>query len=187
LDNLVPKDSQVQSVDDMWYHMRILPYRTTDNVIDGVVMTFADITMAKQLEESLNQQSQLQAARDCAENIIAAIREPLVVLNDKLRIVSASRAFYRTFRTTPAEIEGQFLYEINQGQWDIPDLRRLLEDVLSKNTQFEDFQVEHDFPALGHKALLLNARPIASEEDRGSLILLAIEETGKFAGKNESV
>ena len=127
--------------------MRVLPYRTADNVIDGVVMTFADITAIKQLEESLGeQQAELQAARDYAENIIATIREPLVVLDGELRIVSASRSFYETFQVTPAETEGRLLYEIGQRQWDIPALRQLLEDILPKNTQFEDFRVEHDFP-----------------------------------------
>ncbi len=89
LDTLVPKEVQVQASDGRWYNMRVLPYRTADNVIDGVVMTFADMTALKQTE------AQLQEARDFAESIIATIREPLVVLDGELRIVSASRSFYR--------------------------------------------------------------------------------------------
>jgi PAS domain-containing protein len=184
LDTLVPKESQVQASDGRWYDMRVLPYRTADNVIDGVVMTFADITAIKQLEESLRQQqeslrqrqAELQTAREFAESIIATIREPLLVLDGELRIISASRSFYHIFQVNPAETEGRPLYEIGQGQWDIPALRQLLEDVLPKNTQFADFRVEHDFPAVGHKALLLNARQITSEEHRRSLILLAMED-----------
>ena len=89
LDTLVPKEVQVQAGDGRWYNMRVLPYRTADNVIDGVVMTFADTTALKQTE------AQLQEARDFAESIIATIREPLVVLDGELRIVSASRSFYQ--------------------------------------------------------------------------------------------
>ena len=150
--------------------MRILPYRTADNAIDGVVMTFADITAMKRLEESS------QTAREYAENIIATIREPLVVLDGELRIVSASRSFYETFQVTPAETERRLLYEVGQKQWDIPSLRQLLEDILAKDTQFRDFRVEHDFPGIGHKVLLLNARRMAGKDRQPRLILLAMED-----------
>ena len=177
LDTLVPKEAQVQTSDGRWYNMRILPYRNTDNVIDGVVMTFADITAIRQLEESLRrQQAELQAAHDYAQGIIATVREPLVVLDSELRIVSASAAFYETFQVTPAMTEGRLLYEIGQRQWEIPGLRQLLQDILPNNTSFEDFRVEHDFPAIGHKVLLLNARRIASQDQRPHLILLAMED-----------
>jgi two-component system, chemotaxis family, CheB/CheR fusion protein len=177
LDTLVPKEVQVPTGDGRWYNLRILPYRTTDNVIDGVVLTFADITAIKQLEESLRQrQGELQAARDFAQSIIATIREPLLVLDGELRIISASRSFYRLFQVKPAETEGRLFYEIAQGQWDIPALRQLLEDILPQKTQFDEFRVEHDFPGIGHKVLLLNARQIISEERRMSLILLAMED-----------
>ncbi len=170
LDTLVPKEVQVQASDGRWYNMRVLPYRSADNVIDGVVMTFADTTVLKQTE------AQLQEARDFAQSIIATIREPLAVLDGDLRIISASRSFYETFKVAPAETEGRLFYEIGQRQWDIPELRQLLEDILPDNTRFDDFRVEHDFPAVGHKALLLNARRLTSQEHRRSLILLAMED-----------
>jgi two-component system, chemotaxis family, CheB/CheR fusion protein len=150
--------------------MRVLPYRTADNVIDGVVLTFADTTALKQTE------ARLQEARDFAQSIIATIRELLVALDGDLRIVSASRSFYQTFAVAPAETEGRLLYQTGQRQWDIPELRQLLEDILPKNTQFEAFRVDHAFPPVGHKALLLNARRITSEEHRRSLILLAMKD-----------
>jgi PAS domain-containing protein len=164
--------------------MRVLTYRTVENVIAGVVMTFADITAIKQLEESLRQQQEslrqqqveLQAARDYAQNIIATIREPLVVLDGELRVVSASAAFYETFQVTPAVTEGQLLYEVGQRQWDIPSLRQLLEEMLPKSTRFEDFRVEHDFPTIGHKVLMLNARQIELGAEPARLILLAMED-----------
>jgi two-component system CheB/CheR fusion protein len=187
-DTLVPKETQVQASDGRWYNMRVLTYRTVENVIAGVVMTFADITAIKQLEESLRQhQVELQAARDYAQNIIATIREPLVVLDGELRVVSASAAFYETFQVTPAVTEGRLLYEVGQRQWDIPSLRQLLEDMLPKSTRFEDFRVEHDFPTIGHKVLLLNARQIELGAEPARLILLAMEDiTASSAASRET-
>ena len=170
LDRLVPKEAQVEAKDGHWYNMRILPYRSADNAIDGVVMTFADITAMKRLEESS------QAAREYAENIIATIREPLLVLDGELRIVSASRSFYETFQVTPAETERRLLYEVGHKQWDIPALRQLLGDILAKDTQFRDFRVEHDFPGIGHRVLMLNARRMAGKDRQPQLILLALED-----------
>jgi two-component system CheB/CheR fusion protein len=187
-DTLVPKETQVQASDGRWYNMRVLTYRTVENVIAGVVMTFADITAIKQLEESLRQhQVELQAARDYAQNIIATIREPLVVLDGELRVVSASAAFYETFQVTPAVTEGRLLYEVGQRQWDIPSLRQLLEEMLPKSTRFEDFRVEHDFPTIGHKVLLLNARQIELGAEPARLILLAMEDiTASSAASRET-
>ena len=140
LEKLVPKTAEVEAGDGRWYHLRVLPYRTEDNAIDGVAMTFADITALKRLEASLQQQkAEAQAARDYAENIIATIREPLVVLDGQLRIVSASRSFYETFHVTPAVTEGRLLDQIGRRQWEIPALRQLLEEVLSKDAQFRGF------------------------------------------------
>jgi len=170
LDTLVPKEVQVETDDGRWYNMRVLPYRTADNVIDGVVMTFADTTALKQTE------AQLREAREFAESIIATIRAPLVVLDGDLRIISASRSFYETFKVAPEDTEHRLFHEIGQRQWDIPELRQLLEDILPKNTRFDDFRVEHDFPAIGHRILLLNARQLTSGEHYGTLILLAMED-----------
>ncbi len=170
LDRLLPKEAQVEAKDGHWYNMRILPYRSANNAIDGIVMTFADITAMKQLEESS------QTAREYAENIIATIREPLVALDGELRIVSASQSFYDTFQVTPAEMERRLLYEVGQKQWDIPSLRQLLGDILAQDTQFRDFRVEHDFPGIGHRVLMLNARQMAGNNRHQRLILLAMED-----------
>ena len=170
LDTLIPKEVQVQSGDGLWYNMRILPYRTADNAIDGVVITYADITALKRTE------ARVQEARDFAESIIATIREPLVVLDDELRITSASRSFYQLFQAKPADTEGRRFYDVGQRQWEIPGLRQLLDDLLDKGTPFEDFQVEYDSEAIGHKVLVLNARRIARETGQPDLILLAMEE-----------
>ena len=174
LDRLVLKETQVEAKDGHWYKMRILPYRGADNVIDGVVMTFADITAMKRWRKR-------RRRREYAENIIATIREPLVVLDGELRIVSASQSFYETFQVTPAATERRLLYEIGQKQWDIPSLRQRLEDILATGTEFRDFRVEHDLPGIGPRVLVLNARPMtgpkmAGQDRQPRLILLAMED-----------
>ena len=171
------KELEVEDKDGRWYLMRILPYRTIENVIDGVVVTFIDIhdrkTAAEKIE-SLNQS--LQAARNYAEGIIATLREPLLVLNEDLRVVSANRSFYRTFEVNPESTEGRFIYDLGNRQWDIPRLRELLERIIPENNVFEDYVVEHTFPAIGFRRMLLNARKIAPEKTGRALILLAMED-----------
>jgi two-component system CheB/CheR fusion protein len=109
-----------------------------------------------------------------AENIIATVREPLVILDRDLRVVSANRSFYRTFKVTPKETEQQLLYNLGNGQWNIPKLRKLLEEILPQKTTVEDYEVEHYFETIGQKTMLLNARKIIEEEEE--LTLLAIED-----------
>jgi two-component system CheB/CheR fusion protein len=176
-DKLVPKELQIEANDGSWYNLRILPYRTLDNVIDGVVMTFSDITELKRLEASFREQhAEAGTCLDCAENIIATIREPVVILDAELRIVAASRSFCQTFQVASAIIEGRPHYESARQQWEVPGLRQLVDNVLSKNAQFLDVRVEHDFPNIGHKVLLLNARRMIGANRHLPLVLLAIED-----------
>ncbi len=169
LDTLQVIEKQVKIADGKWFQMIARPYRTSENQIAGVVVTFSDITTIKKLEQAM------QYARSFAENIIETIIEPLVVLDADLRVVSANQSFYRTFHVKPTETEGQLLYNLGNRQWNIPKLRKLLEDILKKDTEFEGHEIEHDFPEIGHRKMLLNARRIRSDE-REELILLAIED-----------
>ncbi len=131
---------------------------------------------SKRLEEMLEQRTKgLRDAREYAESIVAAIREPLLVLDEDLRVVSANRSFYRTFKMTPKETEGQPLYELGNRQWDIPRLRELLTEVLPNNTAFDDFEVEHDYPTIGQRTMLLSARR-EREASETRMILLTIED-----------
>jgi two-component sensor histidine kinase/PAS domain-containing protein len=114
----------------------------------------------------------LEHQKELAEKIVDTVREPLLILHEDLRVQSANRAFYDAFEVQPAETEGRTVYELGRGQWDIPDLRRLLSEVLPDNEFFEDFEVEHHFPHIGHRVMLLNARRV----DHLQLILLAIED-----------
>jgi PAS domain S-box-containing protein len=110
------------------------------------------------------------------EDIMQTVREPLLVLDSKRRVISANRPFYQTFQITPGDIEGKVLYDLGNRQWDIPKLRKLLEEILPKSTVFLDFEIEHDFEDLGRRVMVLNARRIFHETKRMQMILLAIED-----------
>jgi two-component system CheB/CheR fusion protein len=176
LDSLVPREMEVISKEGCWYLMRITPYRTPENVIEGAVMTFTDITKQKELQEQLRELTRtVQAARDFAESIVDTVREPLIVLDAGLRVVSANRSFYRGFLVRPEETEGQLLYELGNRQWDIPELRELLEEILPKQSTFRDFRVTHDFETIGKRTMLLNARQVRQE---GLILLVIADVTG---------
>jgi PAS domain S-box-containing protein len=110
-----------------------------------------------------------------AQNIVDTVREPLLILDATLRVQSANRAFYQTFHVSPGETEGRLIYELGNGQWDIPDLRRLLEDIVPTSSVFNDFELEHTFPVIGRRAMLLNARKLQAGH-HGELLVLAMED-----------
>ncbi len=114
------------------------------------------------------------------EDIVETVREPLIVLDSDLRVLSANRSFYKSFKVTPEETIGNLIYDLGNRQWDIPRLRTLLEDILPKNNKFDDYEVEHIFSNIGHKIMLLNARRITHKEKGSQMILLAIEDITKF-------
>ncbi|MFO8112652.1 MAG: sigma 54-interacting transcriptional regulator [Desulfosalsimonadaceae bacterium] len=109
-------------------------------------------------------------------SILESIREPLIVLDHDLKVVAANNAFFHTFAVNPDETKGVLIYELGSRQWDIPGLRKLLEDILPQNTNFHDFEVEHDFETIGRKIMHLNARRIHGGDSQTQLILLAIED-----------
>lgn len=117
--------------------------------------------------------------RSVEEAIVDTVREPLIVLDDALRVVVASRSFYRAFETTPQETEGLPLYELGEGQWDIPALRELLARVLPNHTTIEAYEVEHEFPRIGQRTMLLNARKVFYEGNNSTSLLVAIEDVTK--------
>ncbi|WP_136799495.1 sigma-54 interaction domain-containing protein [Desulfosediminicola ganghwensis] len=110
------------------------------------------------------------------DDILGAVREPLVALDSEFRVVKANSSFYRFFAIEPHQTEGVIIYNLGNGQWDIPGLRELLETILPQNSEFNDFEVEHTFTDIGFKIMHLNARRIASEKEENQLILLAIED-----------
>ena len=115
-------------------------------------------------------------SREFLENLIDAVREPLVVLDQNLRVLSVSRAFYDVFRTRPKETIGQRIYDLGNRQWDIPELRHLLETIVPEKTSFKDYEVVHTFSSIGRRTMLLNARQIRRTLGKRKIILLAIED-----------
>src|SRR6266487_5410963 len=110
-----------------------------------------------------------------AQDIVDTVREPLLMLDTALRVRSANRAFYQTFHVSSDETENRLIYELGNGQWDIPDLRTLLEDVVPKSSVFNDFELEHTFPIIGRRVMLLNARKLEAGH-QGELLVLAMED-----------
>jgi len=115
-------------------------------------------------------------SREFAESVINTVREPLISLDQDLRVVSASRSFYKVFKVKPEETVGQLIYDLDNKQWDIPKLRELLETILPQKTTFDDYEVEHVFSTIGRRIMLLNARQIIREKGKERIILLAIED-----------
>jgi len=169
MNSLVPYEREMRTTNDAWCLARIQPYRSLDNVIEGVVLTFTDIT---ERVDSIA----LQEALEIAEGVVNTVREPLLVLDGALQVVAASHFFYQTFKVKANEVIHRPVYELGNRQWDIPTLRSLLEGVLIHGEIFENYLVEHDFPIIGHCKMLLNARRISSKLGHSQLILLAIEE-----------
>ncbi|MDD5289556.1 MAG: PAS domain S-box protein, partial [Dehalococcoidales bacterium] len=118
----------------------------------------------------------LKEALRYVQSIIQTMRDPLVVMDDSLRVVSANHSFYEVFLVSPEDTEGSLIYELGDGQWDIPRLRELLEEILPQNTAFNDFEIDHDFPGIGRRVMLLNARRIYSEGHKTQRILLGIQD-----------
>lgn len=170
LRTLTMTEKAVQHHEGAWYLVRMIPYRTTTNVIEGVVITFVEITEQKRLQASL------QDALAFSRGIVDTVREPLLVLDAGYRVLSANNAFYTMFRTSPRDTEQTLIYELGNHQWDIPALRKALEEILPQSSQISDFVVEHDFQGIGRKKMLLNARRIIFEGAETQTILVAIED-----------
>lgn len=170
LSSLQPIEREVHADLGNFYLARFAPYRTIDDRIDGVVITFVDVTEQKKASQEIDEE------RAYAEGIVATLRSPLIILNKNFHVVSASRSFYTTFKTTAEETEGKYISEIGNGQWNIPRLLELLETILPEKGEFTDFEVEHTFRDIGHRTMLLDAREIERLHDSERLILLAIED-----------
>ena len=176
LDTLVSKSIEVQTREACSYILRITPYRTAEHVVQGLVLTLVDISQEK---KSAQEAITFKAAQEVAESLVNTVREPLIVLDGDLRVVSANDAFYNTFQVVKENTQKQLIYDIGNRQWDIPKLRELLEDILPKNSYFNDYEVDHNFPIIGHKKMLLNARRVVAVNRQKPMILLAIEDITK--------
>ncbi|MEI6415929.1 MAG: PAS domain-containing protein, partial [Pseudomonadota bacterium] len=183
LDTLIPHEREICTLDGVLYLARTQPYRTLDNVIDGVVLNFTDVTEFKRLGDSLRRttaelaatlQAATQQARELAEGIVDTVVEPLIVLDSALQVISASRSFYQHFQVTADQTLGRKIYALGTGQWAIPALRELLENILPQNRVMNGYRVELNFPGLGLCRMVLNARRIVTAMGNTELILLAM-------------
>jgi PAS domain S-box-containing protein len=126
--------------------------------------------------DSAQLEGEIQDAREYAENIVETVREPLVVLDSELKVLTANQSFYAVFQVRPEDTIGNFIYELGNRQWDIPKLRILLEEILPHDSVFNGYEVEHDFIDVGRKTMLLNARQIFRKDIGSHIILLAMED-----------
>ncbi|HSB15258.1 MAG TPA: CheR family methyltransferase, partial [Bryobacteraceae bacterium] len=159
--NRKPRD--VRDSHGRWFSLRILPSLGPDGKIDGAVVMLIDIDAAKR-------------GLDFAEAIVETVREPLVILNQNLQVMKANKTFYQTFQTSREETEQRLIWDLGNGQWNIPRLRELLENVLPAHSTFRDFEVTHEFEHVGRKVMLLNASEIFDPNAQARTILLAIED-----------
>lgn len=157
------REHEVRDKNGRWYSLRVRPYISLDNKVEGAVLVLLDIDALKR-------------ALEYAEAIIRTVREPLLVLDENLRVCTANRSFYEEFQVSPEETENRFIYDLGNRQWDIPKLRAALEEILPQSNEFQNFEVEHEFESIGRRTMLLNARRLAQQTNGAHLILLAIED-----------
>ncbi len=159
--NRKPRD--IRDSNGHWYSLRILPSVGLDGKTDGAVLMLIDIDASKR-------------GLDFAEAIVETVREPLVILNQNLEVLKANKTFYATFQAARETTEGRLIYDLGNGQWNIPKLRELLENILPAHSTFRDFEVTHEFEHVGRKVMLLNASEIFDPNAQARTILLAIED-----------
>jgi two-component system CheB/CheR fusion protein len=170
IDSAREREREVQDNIGHWYSLRVYPYLTPDNEVDGAVLVLMDIDALKRTERLITE------SREHAEAIIRTVHDPLVILHGDLRVHSANDAFYRTFMLLPPETEGRSLFELDGGSLNIPRLRQLLEEIIPLNSVFNDFELTHEFERIGPRTMLFNARMLLGHDDKPKLVLLGIRD-----------
>jgi len=163
------KSLEVQDRLERWYSLEIRPYLTSESRVEGAVLTMLDINVVKK------SQAQVREAWALAQSTVETVRQPMLVLDAGLKVILGNRTFYESFRVTPEMTLNHRLYELGNRQWNIPKLREVLEDILPHGTDLQDFRVEHTFPHIGPRTMILNARRLYPGLEREN-ILLAIED-----------
>jgi two-component system CheB/CheR fusion protein len=177
LEDLNTKVKEVRTVDGKWFNVKIIPYRTMESKIDGAVITFLDIDAQKKAQQKLVDLSQeLKDSLTLTNAIIDSIKQPLLVLDRDLKVVMASRAFTDMFRVDRSGTEGRKIYELGNREWDIPQLRELLDKIIPLKNEINDFMVEHDFPIIGHRIMSLSAKKLDLKEPETEQIIITIDD-----------
>jgi two-component system, chemotaxis family, CheB/CheR fusion protein len=170
IDDLGTFEDEVRADDGRCLLLRVLPYRTQDDRVAGAVVTFIDVTDLK------SKQSEISEARSFAEAIVETVRHPLLALGGDLRVRSANAAFHHTFGLSPGDTIGHLIYELVDGQWNVPPLRELLEQLVPEHRRIDEYEISLQVPRLGSRTMLMNARCIADNAGSGELVLLAFED-----------
>jgi two-component system CheB/CheR fusion protein len=161
IDTLNVKEVEVQDREGHWYSLRVRPYRTAENKIEGAVIVLVDIGDVRQgLEE-----------------VMEMVQQPMMLLNTNLSVSRANDAFYQKFRARKEDTEGNPLFKLGNGQWNIPALRSLLEQVLPANQHVENFKVTHDFPKIGRRTFSLDARRLYQQSKGTHYVLVLLRDT----------
>jgi two-component system, chemotaxis family, CheB/CheR fusion protein len=182
LETLATVEAQVEDDGERFYQMRVQPYRTVENVIEGVVLTFADVTEQQQLQAQLDELSRVAAeAGQFAQSVLDTVREPQLVLDGELTVVTANKTFLATFELAPAEILGRHLREVYDGAWLRPDLLELLLKVLPKKKKLEDYVLSLTGGALGPCKVTLNALELLQTREKRRLMLLTVTDIDRGA------
>ena len=169
-ETLAVQTREVMDQGGRWYSLRVRPYKTRENKIEGVVMLFVDIDELKKGSERLEQ------ARSHAEAIVDTVGSPLLILNSRLRVERANRSYYEMFHTTPADTEGEPLSDLSGGMWNVPELRRRLADLPDGAGELKGLQLEREIPKAGLRTLIVNARRLTVGDKEPARILLSIED-----------
>jgi len=177
----VAPNREVEADNGAWYTRRILPYRTHDEQVGGVVVTFADITERKTAERAI------EAARSYSDNIINTIGQPLVVLDDEFGVISANRSFYNAFGVKPEETVGRQLYAIDEGRFDNAAVRNVVDRLRRGERVIEDHQIDLELPPRGVRSLLVNALEIREEPLATRKILVTIDDITERKRANEAL
>ncbi|SMB84371.1 CheR family methyltransferase [Deinococcus hopiensis] len=184
LSTLTPLEMQVRATDDRWYLMRISPYRTSDNFIDGVVIAFTNIDAVKSLEAKLNHSAQY------SEALLNTILTPMVVFDDELRVVTANRALYSLLRVSPEQARGQRLYDIGSQQLNQWELREKLRDMVAVDMPLSQYIIDLDMPGVGIRKTKVEAWPVLDSGGVQALHLMTLEDLtsvfSKVAQEGES-
>lgn len=168
IDSTILHEQEVREMNGGWHILRIRPYKTWDNKIDGAVISFQDIDVLKRT---------LDQTRNYADTLIENAREAVLILDTSLRIAVANASFYRNFGVLQKDTEGRLIYDLGNRQWDVPRLRERLEEITRNNTRVDDFEVTHEFPQLGQRTMLLNARRIEPHSGQHMIFLSIVDVT----------
>jgi two-component system CheB/CheR fusion protein len=170
LETLEFREDDVRDEAGRWYRLTMRPYRADQDSVAGVVLSFVSIDALKRSEQ------QIERARRYAEGIIATVQVPLLVLDAKLRVVSANESYYESFRTSPADTEWRSISELGSRQWSNASLTELINEAVGHDKPFTGFLVEHEFPGLGRRRIVLSGRRLVRRGHEPPLVLLALED-----------